>query len=176
MEARLVEICLEGMHSEYKVLLVNHHLSTFSRILECARNLGDSIKIPPKQTHNFGTWKPGNQNKRSSVSIVENQGKERGQKRSRDLANSPPPLPCKFAKAKAILAKWVEDGIIKLPAVEREPTKKETQSLKYCIYHRTGRHATKDCWDFRALLAEKIASGELELNKADQNVANNLLP
>ena len=73
------------------------------------------------------------------------------------------------------MAKWVEDGVVKLPAVEREPTKKEMQSLKYCIYHRIGRHVTKDCWAFRALIVEKIASRELELNKTDQNIANNPL-
>lgn len=42
----LVKMCLSRMHEDYKVLLANSYPPTFSTLLECARNIVDSVRTP----------------------------------------------------------------------------------------------------------------------------------
>ena len=50
-EIQLVKICLDGMQLDYKPLLVNLHLPTFSKLVESAWNWGDSVQFSFSRLH-----------------------------------------------------------------------------------------------------------------------------
>uniref|UniRef100_A0A2N9HSS8 Integrase zinc-binding domain-containing protein n=1 Tax=Fagus sylvatica TaxID=28930 RepID=A0A2N9HSS8_FAGSY len=47
-----------------------------------------------------------------------------------------PPLPFTTEEMIAILDKWVQDQVIKLPRISKQPTAEEQKNPKYCHYHR----------------------------------------
>uniref|UniRef100_A0A2N9FCN2 Uncharacterized protein n=1 Tax=Fagus sylvatica TaxID=28930 RepID=A0A2N9FCN2_FAGSY len=48
----------------------------------------------------------------------------------------PPPLPFTAEEMMAIFDKWVQDQVIKLPKISKQPTAEEQKDPKYCRYHR----------------------------------------
>uniref|UniRef100_A0A2N9IIT4 RNA-directed DNA polymerase n=1 Tax=Fagus sylvatica TaxID=28930 RepID=A0A2N9IIT4_FAGSY len=48
----------------------------------------------------------------------------------------PPPLPFTAEEMMAIFDKWVQDQVIKLPKISKQPTPEEQKDPKYCRYHR----------------------------------------
>ncbi|GFZ11277.1 hypothetical protein Acr_22g0006750 [Actinidia rufa] len=106
--------------------------------LETERNLGDSVRLSFSRSH----WRNG----RGPFAYVTKESSSRGYKKGESMMiHPPPPLLYKYNEAKATLDKLVEDGEVKLPHVKREPSRKDQQNSRYCIYHRAIRHATKDC-------------------------------
>ncbi|GFZ16817.1 hypothetical protein Acr_26g0000870 [Actinidia rufa] len=85
-----------------KPLLVNLHLPTFSKLLESAQNLGDSVRLSFSRSH----WRSG----RGPSTYVTEERSSHGYKRRCDYDDPPLPLPYKYNEARAILDKLVEDG------------------------------------------------------------------
>ena len=56
-----------------------------------------------------------------------------------------------MGKVHAILDGWLQNEDIKLPRVEQQPKSMEKRDPKYCRYHRTVDHPTKDCWSLKRI-------------------------
>uniref|UniRef100_A0A2N9IB95 RNA-directed DNA polymerase n=1 Tax=Fagus sylvatica TaxID=28930 RepID=A0A2N9IB95_FAGSY len=94
---------------------------------------------------------------------------ERSQMRG-SFDEAPPPVPCTLEEMKAILDKWVADGIIKLPEAQKKATEEDKKNPKFCYFHRYVHHSTADCWTLRRKFHEKIQDGTLELPQVQQKV------
>uniref|UniRef100_A0A2N9J9P3 RNA-directed DNA polymerase n=1 Tax=Fagus sylvatica TaxID=28930 RepID=A0A2N9J9P3_FAGSY len=88
----------------------------------------------------------------------------------RSFDEAPPPVPCTLEEMKAILDKWVANGIIKLPKIQKKATEKDKKNPKFCYFHRYVHHSTADCWTLRRKFHEKIQDGTLELPQVQQKV------
>jgi hypothetical protein len=73
----------------------------------------------------------------------------------------PPPLPFTAEEMMAIFDKWVQDQVIKLPKISKQPTPEEQKDPKYCRYHRYVNHSTVDCRTLRWEVNRKIQNGTL---------------
>uniref|UniRef100_A0A2N9H4E1 Uncharacterized protein n=1 Tax=Fagus sylvatica TaxID=28930 RepID=A0A2N9H4E1_FAGSY len=82
----------------------------------------------------------------------------------------PPPLPFTAEEMMAIFDKWVQDQVIKLPKISKQPTAEEQKNPKYCRYHRYVNHPTVDCRTLRWEVNRKIQDGTLQLSEAQQKV------
>ncbi|XP_028086303.1 uncharacterized protein LOC114287219 [Camellia sinensis] len=45
------------------------------------------------------------------------------------------------------------------------PSKKDRESLEFCIYHRTLKHPTEKCWTLRKIFRDKVKADELRFKK-----------
>uniref|UniRef100_A0A2N9H521 Uncharacterized protein n=1 Tax=Fagus sylvatica TaxID=28930 RepID=A0A2N9H521_FAGSY len=70
----------------------------------------------------------------------------------------PPPLPFTAEEMMAIFDKWVQDQVIKLPKISKQPTAEEQKDPKYCRYHRYVNHPTVDCRTLRWEAEESAAA------------------
>jgi hypothetical protein len=77
----------------------------------------------------------------------------------------PSPLPFTTEEMMAIFDKWVQDEVIKLPKIAKQPTAEEKKDLKYCRYHRYVHHPTVDCQTLRWEVNRKIQDGTLQLSE-----------
>lgn len=140
------------MIDDFKMLLVNLKLGTFSALLESAYNLRHVVKPARKDS-----WK----NKTASASIaitnaLRNQQAAEGRKRrERDLAPAPD-YPCSMDEVRTLVNAWVMDGELELPHVEYEPTWEDREHPRYCIYHRHTKHPTSDYWSLKRLFRRKF--------------------
>jgi hypothetical protein len=48
-----------------------------------------------------------------------------------------------------IFYKWVQDQVIKLQKITKQPTAEEQKDLKYCRYHKYIHHPMVDCRTLR---------------------------
>ncbi|XP_028106172.1 uncharacterized protein LOC114305297 [Camellia sinensis] len=67
----------------------------------------------------------------------------------------------------AAVKEWVADGELTLPPVDVTPTKKDKESPNYCVYHRTTRHPTRDCWTLKSIFKKKVDANELKFKDAN---------
>uniref|UniRef100_A0A2N9FDW4 RNA-directed DNA polymerase n=1 Tax=Fagus sylvatica TaxID=28930 RepID=A0A2N9FDW4_FAGSY len=88
----------------------------------------------------------------------------------------PPPLPFTAEEMMAIFDKWVQDQVIKLPKISKQPTPEEQKDPKYCRYHRYVNHSTVDCRTLRWEVNRKIQNGTLLLSEAQQKVHQTPFP
>uniref|UniRef100_A0A2N9FK63 Reverse transcriptase n=1 Tax=Fagus sylvatica TaxID=28930 RepID=A0A2N9FK63_FAGSY len=88
----------------------------------------------------------------------------------------PPPLPFTAEEMMAIFDKWVQDQVIKLPKISKQPTAEEQKNPKYCRYHRYVNHPTVDCRTLRWEVNRKIQDGTLQLSEAQQKVHQTPFP
>ncbi|CAL5386670.1 unnamed protein product [Camellia sinensis] len=170
-ESYLVQICLEGALSRYKMFLVNHKLPTFSALIEAARN----ISIPQAQESGFkASYKTSFKSSRgptvaaASAPDTRNSqgGGHRGQKRKQyNGEKGNVSYPCEIEEVKALVKEWVADGELKLPYVEEMPSKKDRESPEFCVYHRTLKHPTEKCWTLRKIFRDKVEADELRFKK-----------
>ena len=96
-----------------------------------------------------------------------------GTKRKNSIENvyeELPPLPFIAEEMMAIFYKWVQDQVIKLPKITKQPTTKEQKDPKYCRYHRYIHHPTVDCRTLRWEVNRKIQDGTLQLSEEQQKV------
>ena len=70
----------------------------------------------------------------------------------------------------AIFDKWVQDQVIKLPKINKQPTPEEQKDPKYCRYHRYVNHSTVDYRTLRWEVNRKIQNGTLLLSEAQQKI------
>uniref|UniRef100_A0A2N9I5K1 Uncharacterized protein n=1 Tax=Fagus sylvatica TaxID=28930 RepID=A0A2N9I5K1_FAGSY len=88
----------------------------------------------------------------------------------------PPPLPFIAEEMIAIFYKWVQDQVIKLPKISKQPISEEQKDPKYCRYHRYVHHPTVDCQTLRWEVNRKIQDGTLQLSKEQQKVHKTPFP
>jgi hypothetical protein len=75
-----------------------------------------------------------------------------------------------------IFDKWVQDQVIKLPKISKQPTAEEQKDPKYCRYHRYVNHPTVDCRTLRWEVNRKIQNGTLQLSEEQQKVHQTPFP
>ncbi|XP_028082072.1 uncharacterized protein LOC114283459 [Camellia sinensis] len=175
-ESYLVQICLEGALSRYKMFLVNHKLPTFSALIEAAWN----ISIPQAQESRFkASYKTSFKSSRGPIVATasapdnrKSQGEgHRGQKRKQyngEKGNVSYPCgiyQCGIEELKALVKEWVAERELKLPYVEEMPSKKDRESPKLCVYHRTLKHPIEKCWTLRKIFRDKVEAEELRFKK-----------
>ena len=85
-------------------------------------------------------------------------------------------MPFTVEEMMAIFDKWVQDQVIKLPKITKQPTTEEQKDLKYCRYHRFVHHPTVDCRTLRWEVNRKIQDGTLQLSEEQQKVHKTLFP
>uniref|UniRef100_A0A2N9I1I7 Integrase catalytic domain-containing protein n=1 Tax=Fagus sylvatica TaxID=28930 RepID=A0A2N9I1I7_FAGSY len=88
----------------------------------------------------------------------------------------PPPLPFTAEEMMAIFDKWVQDQVIKLPKITKQPIAEEQKDPKYCRYHRYVHHPTVDCRTLRWEVNRKIQDDTLQLSKEQQKVHKTPFP
>ena len=88
----------------------------------------------------------------------------------------PPPLPFTAEEMMAIFYKWVQDQVIKLPKITKQPIAEEQNDPKYCRYHRYVHHPTVDCQTLRWEVNRKIQDGTLQLSEEQQKVHKTSFP
>uniref|UniRef100_A0A2N9G2A5 Integrase catalytic domain-containing protein n=1 Tax=Fagus sylvatica TaxID=28930 RepID=A0A2N9G2A5_FAGSY len=86
----------------------------------------------------------------------------------------PPPLPFTAEEMMAIFDKWVQDQVIKLPKISKQPTAEEQKDPKYCRYHRYVNHPTVDCRTLRWEVNRKIQNAGIRRPEA-RNAATEAL-
>jgi hypothetical protein len=76
----------------------------------------------------------------------------------------------------AIFDKWVQDQVIKLPKISKQPTTEEQKDPKYCRYHRYVNHPTVDCRTLRWEVNCKFQNDTLQLSEEQQKVHQTPFP
>uniref|UniRef100_A0A2N9G1I9 RNA-directed DNA polymerase n=1 Tax=Fagus sylvatica TaxID=28930 RepID=A0A2N9G1I9_FAGSY len=161
-EGELVGVCIDNMLLEFRAHLENLDISRFGQLLQKARKIALSVK-----PH---TEKPKEKKNPPQVLTVSTVSNKRKKSNERSFDEAPPPIPCSLEEMKAILDKWVADGIIKLPEIQKKATEEDKKNPKFCYFHRYVHHSTADCWTLRRKFHEKIQDGTLELPQAQQKV------
>jgi hypothetical protein len=161
-EGELVGVCIDNMLPEFRAHLENLDISRFGQLLQKARKTALSVK-----PH---TEKPKEKKSQPQVLTVSTVNNKRKKSNERSFDEAPPPVPCTLEEMKAILDKWVADGIIKLPEAQKKATEEDKKNPKFCYFHRYVHHSTADCWTLRRKFHEKIQDGTLELPQVQQKV------
>jgi hypothetical protein len=139
-EGELVEVCIDNMLPEFRAHLENLDISWFASLLQKARKTSLSIKPQVERgtdkksllqtlTVSTATTASGTKRKNSIEKVYE----------------EPPPLPFTAEEMMAIFDKRVQDQVIKLPKITKQPTAEEQKDPKYCHYYRYVHHPTVDC-------------------------------
>uniref|UniRef100_A0A2N9IRS3 RNA-directed DNA polymerase n=1 Tax=Fagus sylvatica TaxID=28930 RepID=A0A2N9IRS3_FAGSY len=130
-EGELVEVCIDNMLPEFRAHLENLDISRFAPLLQKARKTALSVKpqaeksrdkksLPQTLTVSTATAPSGTKRKNPTDKAYE----------------EPPPLPFTAEEMMAIFDKWVQDQVIKLPKISKQPTAEEQKDPKYCRYHK----------------------------------------
>uniref|UniRef100_A0A2N9EK87 Integrase catalytic domain-containing protein n=1 Tax=Fagus sylvatica TaxID=28930 RepID=A0A2N9EK87_FAGSY len=170
-EGELVEVCIDNMLPEFRAHLENLDITRFAPLLQKARKTAISVKpqveksrdkksLPQTLTVSTTTAPSGTKRKSPSDKAYE----------------EPPPLPFTAEEMMAIFDKWVQDQVIKLPKISKQPTAEEQKNPKYCRYHRYVNHPTVDCRTLRWEVNRKIQDGTLQLSEAQQKVHQTPFP
>ena len=143
-EGELVEVCIDNMLPEFRAHLENLDISWFAPLLQKARKTAlfvepqversrDKKSLPQTLTVSTAATVKGIKWKNSTKKVYE----------------EPPPLPFTTEEMMAIFDKWVQDQVIKLPKITKQPTVEEQKDPKYCRYHRYVHHPMMDCRTLR---------------------------
>jgi hypothetical protein len=170
-EGKLVEVCIDNILPEFRAHLENLDISRFAPLLQKAKKTALSIKpqversrdkknLPQTLTVSTATTPSGTKRKNSTEKVYE----------------EPPPLPFTAEEMMAIFDKWVQDQVIKLPKITKQPTAEEQKDLKYCRYHRYVHHLTVDYRTLRWEVNRKIQDGTLQLSEEQQKVHKTPFP
>jgi hypothetical protein len=139
-EGELVEVCIDNMLPEFRAHLENLDITRFAPLLQKARKTAISVKLQVEKSRD----------KKSLLQTltVSTATAPSGTKRKSPTDKAyeeAPPLPFTTEEMIAILDKWVQDQVIKLPRISKQPTAEEQKNPKYCHYHRYVNHPTVDC-------------------------------
>uniref|UniRef100_A0A2N9HVE6 RNA-directed DNA polymerase n=1 Tax=Fagus sylvatica TaxID=28930 RepID=A0A2N9HVE6_FAGSY len=164
-EGELVEVCIDNMLPEFRAHLENLDITRFAPLLQKARKTAISVKPQVEKSRD----------KKSLLQTltVSTATAPSGTKRKNPTDKAyeeAPPLPFTTEEMIAILDKWVQDQVIKLPRISKQPTAEEQKNPKYCHYHRYVNHPTVDCRILRWEVNRKIQDGTLQLSEAQQKV------
>jgi hypothetical protein len=139
-EGELVEVCIDNMLPEFRAHLENLDIIRFAPLLQKARKTAISVKPQVEKgrdkksllqtlTVSTATTPSGTKRKNSTEKVNE----------------EPPLLPFTVEEMMAIFDKSVQDQVIKLPKITKQPTAEEQKDPKYCRYHRYVHHLTVNC-------------------------------
>uniref|UniRef100_A0A2N9G5K4 Retrotransposon gag domain-containing protein n=1 Tax=Fagus sylvatica TaxID=28930 RepID=A0A2N9G5K4_FAGSY len=170
-EGELVEVCIDNVLPEFRAHLENLDISRFASLLQKARKTALSVKpqversrdkksLPQTLTVSTATTPSGTKQKNPTEKAYE----------------EPPPLPFTVEEMMAIFDKWVQDQVIKLPKISKQPTAEEQKDPKYCRYHRYVNHPTVDCRTLRWEVNRKIQNGTWQLSEEQQKVHQTPFP
>jgi hypothetical protein len=159
-EGELVEVCIDNMLPEFRTHLENLDITWFASLLQKAKKTANSVKpqiekgrdkksLPQTLTMSTTATASGTKRKNSTEKVYK----------------EPPPLP-----------KWVQDQVIKLPKITKQPTAEEQKDPKYCRYHRYIHHPTVDCRTLQWEVNCKIQDGTLQLSEEQQKVHKTPFP
>ena len=157
-EGELVEVCINNMLPEFLAHLENLDISRFASLLQKARKMAISVKPHVKN----GRDKKSLPQTLTVSTVAASSGSKR-KNSTEKVYEEPPPLPFTTEEMMAIFDKWVQDEVIKLPKIAKQPTTEEKKDLKYCHYHRYVHHPTVDCRTLRWEVNRKIQDGTLQL-------------
>jgi hypothetical protein len=110
------------------------------------------------------------------VSTAATAGGTKRKNSTEKVYEEPPPLPFTAKEMMAIFYKWVQDQVIKLPKITKQPTAEEQKDPKYCRYHRYVHHPTVDCRTLRWEVNRKIQDDTLQLSEEQQKVHKTSFP
>uniref|UniRef100_A0A2N9INS0 RNA-directed DNA polymerase n=1 Tax=Fagus sylvatica TaxID=28930 RepID=A0A2N9INS0_FAGSY len=126
-EGELVGVCIDNMLPEFRAHLENLDISRFGQLLQKARKTALSVKPHIE--------KPKEKKNPPQVLTVSTVNNKRKKSNERSFDEAPPPVPCTLEEMKAILDKWVADGIIKLPEAQKKATEEDKKNPKFCYFH-----------------------------------------
>uniref|UniRef100_A0A2N9FWZ9 Integrase catalytic domain-containing protein n=1 Tax=Fagus sylvatica TaxID=28930 RepID=A0A2N9FWZ9_FAGSY len=152
----MVELfCGKYFQAEEKITLVNLHttkqangedllryIHRFRDIsLDCYANYEEGELLLQKARKTALSVKPHAEKPREKknppqVLTVSTVNSKRRKSNERSFDEAPPPVPCTLEEMKAILDKWVADGIIKLPEAQKKATEEDKKNPKFCYFHR----------------------------------------
>ena len=131
-EERLVEICIRGMDTVFRLNLTNFRFQTFMEVEEAAARISDcadimSAGVNAWQSHsvNAASSEPGNFRGRGGhTTFGSYRGGQSGRRGGRTDGgrNPPPPLPCSKEQILGLLDQWIANKEETLPPVITEPT------------------------------------------------------
>lgn len=159
-----MEICIGRILDDFQILLINLKLGTFLALLESRYNLRHVVKPTKKDS-----WKPKVAG-RASTATAKIARKQHGgnDKKRKDREFEPAPdYPCTLEEVKALTAMGVADGEMKLSAIDYEPSRRDHESPKLCIYHHHIRHPTANCWTLKRIFGRKQLANELRMGQRD---------
>uniref|UniRef100_A0A2N9GEB7 RNA-directed DNA polymerase n=1 Tax=Fagus sylvatica TaxID=28930 RepID=A0A2N9GEB7_FAGSY len=162
-EGELVEVCIDNMLLEFRAHLENLDITRFAPLLQKARKTAILVKPQVERSRD----------KKSLPQTLTVSTATSGTKRKNPTDKAyeePPPLPFTAEEMMSIFDKWVQDQVIKLPKISKQPTTEEQKNPKYCRYHRYVNHPTVDCRTLRWEVNRKIQDGTLQLSEAQQKV------
>ena len=159
-EGELIEVCIDNMLPEFRAYLENLDISRFAPLLQKARKTMISIKPHVEK---------GRDKKSLSQTLtVSTAAASSGSKRKNStekVYEEPPSLPFTAEEMMTVFDKWVQDEVIKLPKITKQPTTEEKKDPKYCCYHRYVHHPMVDCRTLWWEVNRKIQDGTLQLSE-----------
>uniref|UniRef100_A0A2N9FVR8 Reverse transcriptase domain-containing protein n=1 Tax=Fagus sylvatica TaxID=28930 RepID=A0A2N9FVR8_FAGSY len=188
-EDMVESFCSKYFHVEEKITLVNsaqHQAADWGRPGEVhpplpRRVLRLSCEVPRGRTSRVKPQVEKSRDKKSlpqtlTVSTATAPSGTKRKNTTDKVYEEPPPLPFTAEEMMAIFDKWVQDQVIKLPKISKQPTPEEQKDPKYCRYHRYVNHSTVDCRTLRWEVNRKIQNGTLLLSEAQQKVHQTPFP
>uniref|UniRef100_A0A2N9I6H1 RNA-directed DNA polymerase n=1 Tax=Fagus sylvatica TaxID=28930 RepID=A0A2N9I6H1_FAGSY len=170
-EGELVEVCIDNMLPEFRAHLENLDITRFAPLLQKARKTAISVKPQVEKSRDKKSLP-----QTLTVSTVAAPSGTKRKNPTDKAYEEPPPLPFTAEEMMAIFDKWVQDQVIKLPKISKQPTPEEQKDPKYCRYHRYVNHPTVDCRTLRWEVNRKIQNGTLQLSEEQQKVHQTPFP
>uniref|UniRef100_A0A2N9EZ34 RNA-directed DNA polymerase n=1 Tax=Fagus sylvatica TaxID=28930 RepID=A0A2N9EZ34_FAGSY len=177
-EGELVEVCIDNMLPEFRAHLENLDIRRFAPLLQKARKTAISVKPQVEKSRDKKSL--------SQTLTVSTATSPSGTKRKNPTDKAyeeAPPLPFTTEEMIAILDKWVQDQVIKLPRISKQPTAEEQKNPKYCHYHRYINHPTVDCrtlrWEDKGkAIVSVVIHGNVSDMEAEESAAasSSLIP
>ena len=132
------------MLPEFRAHLENLDISRFAPLLQKARKTALSVKPQVERSRDKKSLL-----QTLTVSTAATASGIKRKNSTEKVYEEPPPLPFTVEEMMAIFYKWVQDQVIKLPKITKQPTVEEQKDPKYCRYHRYVHHPTMDCRTLR---------------------------
>uniref|UniRef100_A0A2N9G179 Reverse transcriptase domain-containing protein n=1 Tax=Fagus sylvatica TaxID=28930 RepID=A0A2N9G179_FAGSY len=147
-EDMVESFCSKYFHVEEKITLVNLHgtkqqigedlVKYIHRFRDVSLDCHVKLEKPPFQS-SLKLKRAGTRRVCRRLSLCPPATAPSGTKRKNPIDKAyeePPPLPFTAEEMMAIFDKWVQDQVIKLPKISKQPTAEEQKNPKYCRYHR----------------------------------------
>jgi hypothetical protein len=128
-EGELVEVCIDNMLPEFHAHLENLDISWFAPLLQKARKTAIFVKPHIEK----GRDKKGLLQTLTMSTAAASSGSKR-KNSTEKVYEEPLPLPFTAEEMMVIFYKWVQDEVIKLPKITKQPTVEEKKNPKYCRY------------------------------------------
>ncbi|GKU93206.1 hypothetical protein SLEP1_g6815 [Rubroshorea leprosula] len=126
-ESFLVEICINNMHLEYRVVLENIKINQFVRLLGATKKTTISVKAISARK---SVMKLAKEKTAAHTFAILVRGQGQGQKKRDRDTTSPPPTPLTVKELGVLFKQWIADDAITLPQLHREPNDGDKRNRK----------------------------------------------